>query len=161
MVSTCAFSPSRCHGPIQLSNHNRTATKRRSDIWPSFCSVCSVEAYGKGTMDIGIRLDSMPGHYILVCMCNSPNPPLDGYQFDKTVFGWHGFHAESGKVWRGTNLGQPWQTGDIIRLSLDCDRHTLTGRHERTGTTQTLADVTGDLYLYISLYHADHQVTIL
>ena len=102
----------------------------------------------------------MPNSCVMIFLCGSTDPELDTYQRDNTAHGWYGpgTHTEN---WRGTELGQPWQTGDIIRLSVDCDRRTLTGRHERTGATQTLTNVTGDLYLYVSLASPGHQVTIL
>ena len=153
MVTTrvCRFDPTRCHGDIQLSNNNMTARKTQgTGCWGS---VCGADMYRSGTVEIGIRLDIIPDSNIIIFLCNSTNPPLDKCPQDNTAHGWYG--------WGSTQLGQPWQTGDIIRLSLDCDHHTLTGRHERTGATQTLADVTGDLYLYVSLYSTGHQVTIL
>ena len=122
--------------------------------------MCGADIYRGGTVEIGIRLDNMPNTNVMIFLCSSTNSKLDMYQQDNTAHGWYGCDNSVGN-WRGTQLGQPWQTGDIIRLSLDCDCHTLTGRHERTGATQTLADVTGDLYLYISLFSTGHQVTIL
>ena len=152
------FNPSRCHGDIQLSNNNMTA--RNTQVSGYWRSVCGADIYRSGTVEIGIRLDNMPDTHVMIFLCNSTNPPLDGWQQDDTPYGWYGNNQNPGR-WHGTALGQPWKTGDIIRLSLDCDRHTLTGRHERTGATQTLSNVTGDLYLYVSLYSPGHQVTIL
>ena len=152
------FNPSRCHGDIQLSNNNMTA--RKTQVVSYWRSVCGADIYRGGTVEIGIRLDNMPNTNVMIFLCSSTNSKLDTYQQDNTAHGWYGPNNSAGN-WRGTQLGQPWQTGDIIRLSLDCDRHTLTGHHERTGATQTLADVTGDLYLYISLFSTGHQVTIL
>ena len=159
MVTTRVFrfDPTRYHGDIQLSNNNMTARKTQRG---SFRSVCGADIYRSGTVEIGIRLDNMPDSEIMVFLCNSTYPVLDVYQQDNTAHGWYGWGSSAGN-WRGTQLGQKWQTGDIIRLSLDCDRHTLTGRHERTGATETLSKVTGDLYLYVGLYSPGLQVTIL
>ena len=159
MVTTrvCRFNPTRCTGDIQLSNNNMTASNTQGSGWHS---VCGVDIYRSGTVEIGIRLDNMPSTHVMIFMCNSTNPKLDTFQQDNTAHGWYGNH-DNATTWRGTQLGQKWQTGDIIRLSLDCDRHTLTGRHERTGATQTLTNVTGDLYLYVCLGSRGHQVTIL
>ena len=152
------FNPSRRHGDIQLSNNNMTA--RSTQGTGDWRSVCGADIYRSGTFEICIRLDNMPDSNVMIFLCSSTNPQLRDYQQDNTAHGWYGYGNSAGN-WRGTQLGQPWQTGDIIRLSLDCDRHTLTGRHERTGTTQTLTNVTGDLYLYVSLTSRGHQVTIL
>ena len=157
-TSVCRFNPSRRHGDIQLSNNNMTAKNTQGiGCWRS---VCGADIYRSGTVEIGIRLDNMPDTNVMIFLRNSTNPPLDGWQQDDTPYGWYGNNQNPGR-WHGAALGQPWKTGDIIRLSLDCDRHTLTGRHERTGATQTLSNVTGDLYLYVCLGSPGHQVTIL
>ena len=159
MVTTrvCRFDRTRCHGDIQLSNNYKTAKKTQDG---NLRSVCGEDIYRSGTFEIGIRLDNMPDSNVIIFLCSSTNPRLDTYQRDNTAHGWYD-SGSSVSTWRGTQLGQKWQTGDIIRLSLDCDRHTLTGRHERTGATKTLSNVTGDLYLYVSLTSPGHQVTIL
>ena len=127
----CRFDPTRCQVGIQLSNNNMTARSTQCINWRS---VCGADIYRSGTVEIGIRLDNMPDHNVMIFLCDSTNPNLDKYQQDNTAHVWYGWGSSTGN-WRGTELGQPWQTGDIIRLSLDCDRHTLTGRHERTGAT--------------------------
>ena len=157
-TSVCRFDPTRCHGDIQLSNNNITARKTQGGR--GWRSVCGADIYRSGTVEIGIRLDNMPDSHVMIFLCNSTNPRLDYSQRNNTAHGWYGCDNSAGN-WRGTQLGQPWQTGDIIRLLLVCDHHTLTGRHERIGATQTLTNVTGDLYLYVSLLSPGHQVTIL
>ena len=156
MVSACAFRPQACRC-IKFSNENMTAAREVSYCYSKFHYVCGCEVYSKGTIDIGIRIESVRRNCdILVGMCNS-------LESDKDTVGWHGTYCQSGKTWRGTFLGQPWEAGDVIRLSLDCDRHTLTGRHERegvTGKTQTLRSVAGGCYLSVHLDMLD-KVTIL
>ena len=155
MVYTCRFDPFRCHGDIRLSSNHMTA-RVMNDGWRS---VCGADIYRSGTVDINVRLDNTPNSDVIICMCRSSSPQLDDYQHDDTAFGWYG-HDHSADYWRGTRLGQPWKTGDIIHLSLDYDRHTLMGRHGRTGATQTLNGVTGELYLCISMRLTGHQLTI-
>ena len=150
-------SPDRRYTSIQLSNNNMTARSSEG----RFRSVCGSDVYRSGFVSIRIRLDHILNGRVFLFMCNSPTPVLDDWkQRDNTAFGWYGSDA-SPRNYRGTSLGQQWQDGDIIHLSLDCDRHTLTGRHERTGTTETLSGVTGDLYLLVVLTDADNQVTVL
>ena len=150
-------SPDRRHAGIELSNNNMTA--RSSD--GNWRSVCGSDVYRSGVVNTRICLDHISNGGVFLFMCNSPTPVLDNWkQRDNTAFGWYGGDA-SPRNYRGTSLGQEWQDGDVIHLSLDCDCHALTGRHERTGTTQTLSGVTGDLYLLVSLSGADTQVTIL
>ena len=150
-------SPGRRHTAIQLSNNNMTARTSGGN----FVSVCGSDVYRSGVINIRIRLDHILNGRVFLFMCNSPTPVLDNWnQQNNTAFGWFGGDTDT-RNYRGTTLGQQWKDGDVIHLSLDCDRHTLTGRHERTGTTQTLSGVTGDLYLLVSLSGADNQVTIL
>ena len=151
------FDPARCDSNIELSNHRMTA--RSVDV-TDFRSVCGSAVYQSGTIDIRIRLDNMSSSSVMIFMCNSHSPSLTGYQMGRSAFGWYGKDAKP-RNYGGTALGQPWQAGDVIHLSLDCDRHTLTGQHGRTATTETLSGVTGDLYLYVSLFSAGQQVSIL
>ena len=153
------FDPSRHHGDVKLLNNNMTA--RTNANVNHFQSVCGSDVYRSGAVDIRVRLDNIQNGEIMVFMCNSPSPVLNSFQADRTGFGWYGASGGTDSRFHGGSLGQKWQDGDVIHLSLDCDRHTLTGRHERTGTTETLSGVTGDLYLYVSLLYSGCQVTIL
>ncbi|XP_065188591.1 E3 ubiquitin-protein ligase TRIM45-like [Sycon ciliatum] len=155
------FDPSQCHADLALSNNNRTVTRgaASSGAWRS---VCGVRKWSSGKHEIYLRLDRITAGKVhhMFFLCNPQRPLLEGYQRGKTTsFGWYS-HSGGGN-WTGTVLGQPWQAGDVIQMSLDCDNHTLVGRHERTGATETLTNVTGELYLYISLYNSGDQVTIL
>ena len=65
---------------------------------------------------------------------------------ERQFLGWYsnrGFQANS--VGNNTSLGQGWQDGDIIALRLDCDQHTLTGTHQRSGQSETIAVPRGKL----------------
>ena len=152
------FESVRCHGDLSISDGGHTVVRSAiSDSWRSACTspVCgSVNA-------VKVRIDTIGSPpTIFICACNSANPTLDTYHQDMSeVFGWYGYTA--GKYCNGGALGQPWQSGDVIHLTLDQDQHTLTGRHERTGETETLTNVTGELYWYVSLYCKNQQVTIL
>ncbi|XP_065189402.1 E3 ubiquitin-protein ligase TRIM9-like [Sycon ciliatum] len=156
------FDPSQCHADLALSNNNRTVTRGATSngYWRS---VCGVRKWSSGKHEISLRLDRITAGKVnhMFFLCNAQRPRLDTYQNGKTsLFGWYSHYASSGD-WTGSALGQPWQAGDVIQMSLDCDNHTLVGRHERTGTTETLTNVTGELYLYLSLLYSGDQVTIL
>ena len=150
------FNPSRAHPAIQLSNGKKTAR----NVKGGWQSVCGKDAYTSGDVNIRIRLDHVVNGHMMLFMCNSSTPLLNNFQRDNTAFGWYGQDIRP-RNHRGTKLGHPWQDGDVIHLSLDCARHTLTGRHERTDTAESLFGVTGDLYLYVALYESGNQVTIL
>ncbi|XP_065189412.1 E3 ubiquitin-protein ligase TRIM45-like [Sycon ciliatum] len=157
------FDPGQCHADLALSNNNRTVT-RGAAASGNWRSVCGVRKWSSGKHEISLRLDRITAGKVhhMFFLCNPQRPLLDGYQRGKTTsFGWYGYSTGDGGDWTGSALGQRWQAGDVIHMSLDCDNHTLVGRHERTGATQTLSNVTGELYLYISLYSSGDQVTIL
>ena len=89
MASACAFSPSRCHGHIQLSNNNMTV--KRTGYY-----VCSFEVYSKGTVDIGMHFDSAPpGHDILIGLCSSPWS-LPMFYDGNSIIGWRSRNKEHG-----------------------------------------------------------------
>ncbi|XP_065189414.1 E3 ubiquitin-protein ligase TRIM45-like [Sycon ciliatum] len=156
------FDPSQCHADLVLSNNNRTVT-RGAACNKQLRSVCGIRKWSSGKHEICLRLDRITAGKVhhMFFLCNAQHPRLDDWQTGKTTsFGWYS-NRTSGGDWTGSALGQPWRAGDVIRMSLDCDNHTLVGRHGRTRATETLYKVTGELYLYISLYSSGDQVTIL
>ncbi|XP_065191817.1 E3 ubiquitin-protein ligase TRIM71-like [Sycon ciliatum] len=155
IVDPVLFDPWRCHANLALSNNGRTVTHdgpvgKRS-------AVCGLRRWRRGKYEMSIRLDKCAPHSadayeIFLGVLNIPDPILTGYY---STFAWNNSNSNGGL------LGQPWQAGDVIHMSLDCERHTLVGRHERTGATDTKKNVAGELYLYVSLKHHRNQVTIL
>ena len=107
-----------------------------------------------------VRIDRTGNGSILLSACSSSAPKLDTHQQDNSqCYGWYGYCSIP--IHTGTALGQPWHTGDVIQLTVDHDHHTLTGYHERTGVTETIQNVTGDLYWMVSLCRIEDQVTLL
>ncbi|XP_065180088.1 E3 ubiquitin-protein ligase TRIM71-like [Sycon ciliatum] len=157
------FNPGQCHADLALSNNYRTVTRGATSTG-NWRSVCGVKKWSSGKHEISLRLDRITAGDVrqLFFFCNAQYPRLDTFHNGETAsFGWFS-HDTSGYVhWTGSALGQPWRAGDVIHMTLDCDNHTLVGRHERTGATETLTNLTGELYLYISLKFSGDQVTIL
>ena len=153
------FESVMCHGDLSLSDDGRTLVYSPG-IESGYRSACTSPVCG-GVKEVRVRIDNTGSTpYMFICACNSANPTLSNYHQNMSeVFGWYG--PRVGKYCNGGALGQPWQNGDVIHLTLDQDKHTLTGRHERTGVTETLTDVTGELYWYVSLSRENQQVTIL
>eukprot|EP00117_Sycon_ciliatum_P047484 scpid70439/ scgid33919/ E3 ubiquitin-protein ligase TRIM56; RING finger protein 109; Tripartite motif-containing protein 56 len=148
------FDPERCHANLVLSNNSRTV--RHDGPVVNWAAVCGVRQWRAGKHEVSIRIDKCAAdptnssYYLGVL--NSQKPLLESYY---TRFSWNNSNSNGGL------LGQPWQAGDVIHISLDCDNHTLVGRHERTGAVDTKRNVSGVLYIYISLQHPRNQVTIL
>ena len=150
------FESTRCHCDLAVSNDGHTLRSTANDFRSGYSSPLR-----GGISELRVRIDEISDSpRFFICACNSAHPRLDNYhQESSEVFGWFGFVA--GTFCNGGALGQPWQNGDVIHLALDQDKHTLTGRHERTGVTETLTNVTGELYWYISCCRKEHQVTVL
>ena len=157
--SKIVFESSKCHADLSISNGGHTLVRAGgSDFaWRSACT----SPLRDGVSELGIRIDEIGRHpYMFLCAGKSASLSLDNYHTNKSeVFGWYGYDA--GNHCNGAALGQPWQNGDVVYLTLDQDKHTLTGHHERTGVTETLTDVTGELCWYVSLDDYRQQVTIL
>ncbi|XP_065186058.1 E3 ubiquitin-protein ligase TRIM71-like [Sycon ciliatum] len=150
------FDNSRCGSGLKITNDGRTLSKTGSGH-RSACTTPMVTDTGSSTLKV--RIDKTQHGNIFLSACSSSNPNLKHHQQDKTqCFGWHG--AGASEYHTGTALGQPWQTGDIIQLTVDHDRHTLTGRHERTGAVETIPNVTGNLYWIVALANWSDQVSI-
>ena len=159
VVKSPGFDPARCHADLKLTNDMRTVTHSSHR---GYRSVCGVELFTSGQVSVDMRLDVLPSKptEIFICACMSPQPRLDGYHCnEQEIFGWYGRCA--GNYWYGKDLGQPWKPADVITLTLDLDKHTLTGHHHRTGKTSVLNISTGHFYWYVSLWQNGQQVSIV
>eukprot|EP00117_Sycon_ciliatum_P021058 scpid109188/ scgid18579/ len=150
-----------CHRDLQISPYNRTVENVR-EIQPNNLACASV--YGtmkltEGKHEIAIQIDQLgsldgwPGSHN--CVVGFANKERLGLEAERSDFAW---------ISDGSGLGQPWKARDVINLLLDCDEHTLVGRHKRdevTGGPATKTDVKGDLWLYISSYAEGDKFTIL
>ena len=156
------FDATRCHKGILLSQNGRTALyNNRQGGWSG---VCGANVTALTPIQIRIRLDRLPSSGIYVGFSNAPTPLLDGVKPDQAMYGWNGRLTDLQSYCHGGKLGQPWQEGDIIELTLDCSKHTLTGVHERQGTataSERLMQVEGRLYLLVKMICEGQQVTIL
>eukprot|EP00117_Sycon_ciliatum_P031663 scpid45205/ scgid24721/ len=160
IAQQAVFDHQRCDPGLVVSNYNRTIT--HSD--PSGGTRCAsgMLKWRAGRHDVDIRIDRLTKGSVhhLFSVCNNHEDPTGDFQTDG-IYGWYGNSRDMISESTGTALGQPWRVGDIIHLSVDCDKHTLYGRHVRTGAEQTLTDVRGDLCLFVSLSCYKDQVTIL
>ena len=159
------FNPAKCHPDITIDD-DITATVTAGEI--SDPCVLGATSYTTGQHDIRIRLDDVRNcSGIVIGMTSNTDPPLDGYTDSPGLSGWIGddtghFIPTSYDNWqRGGDIGQHWQNGDILHLYLDCQRHTLSAHHERTGMTHTIHDVIGELRLFVSLYRSGQKVSII
>ena len=150
------FDTSRCGSSLRITNDGRTLSTTGGS-WLSACTTPMVTDTGSSTLKVTI--DKTDHGNMFLSACSSSNPNLEHYQQHKTqCFGWYG--PSAGNQHTGTALGQRWQTGDIIYLTVDHDRRTLTGRHERTGATETIPNITGNLYWIVALANRGDQVSI-
>ncbi|XP_065177025.1 E3 ubiquitin-protein ligase TRIM45-like [Sycon ciliatum] len=145
------FDTDACNTGLALSNNGRTV---KNPGMQRNASVYGLGRWSTGKYDISIRLDIVgpaSSNYLLG-MCNEKEPDLKGWY---RRYAWERSGTKSG------SLGQPWRSGDVIHMSLDCDNQTLVARHDRTGAVDTKTDVTGEIYLYFCTYCAGDQITIL
>ena len=158
-----SFNPAKCHADITLSNDNQTAT---AGTVGAQC-VLGATSYTTGQHDIRIRLDDMQDiNYVVIGMTSNTDPPLDEETHSPGLSAWDGdgtrHFIPSSVDWQdGGDVGQEWENGDILHLHLDCQQHTLSAHHERTGKTHTMYDVTGELRLFVSLWFTGHKVSII
>ena len=112
---------------------------------------CLLGATGYTTCqhDIRIRVDDVQEYCIIVIgMSSNTDLPLDKDSHSPGLSAWDGddtYHIipSGGELLDGSDVGQCWKNGDILHLHLDCQQHTLSAHHERTGKTHTSHDVIG------------------
>ena len=115
-----------------------------------------------GSSTLKVRIDKTRDGNIFLSGWSSgtSSPNLNYFRQDQAqCFGWYGYTAHNYHT--GIALGQPWQTGDITHLTLDHGRHTLIGRHERTGAMETIRSVTGSLYWIVTLHNSGDEITLV
>ncbi|XP_065185894.1 uncharacterized protein LOC135816691 [Sycon ciliatum] len=159
-VTSKTFDGNRCGSRVNITNDGRSLSKTSGTggFWSYALTAPMVT--GSGSSTLKVTIDKTASGNIFLSACSSSNPKLEDCQQDKAqCFGWYG--ASAAGYHTGKALGQPWQTGDIIHLTVDHDRHTLTGRHERTGATETIPNVTGNLYWIVALYDPGDKITLV
>ena len=159
------FNPAKCHPDITLDDDNRTATFTAKE--GSEPCVLGATSYTTGQHDIRIRVDDMQGWSgIVIGMTSNTDPPLDKYRHSPGLSAWIDWGTShlipsSVDLQDGGDVGQDWENGDILHLHLDCQQHTLSAHHERTGKTHTIHDVIGELRLFVYLFRNGHKVSII
>ena len=157
--ATPKFDGDWCGSRLNITNDGHSLNMTGAGgSYRSACTTPMVTDTGSSTLKV--MIDKTAIGSIFLSACSSSNPSLEHCQQDKAqCFGWKGFAVNN--CHNGRALGQRWQTGDIIHLTVDHDRHTLTGRHERTGVTETIPNITGTLYWIVSLCHEGDEITLV
>ena len=158
------FNPEKCHPNITLDNDKRTASVTAEE--DSYRCVLGATIHTTGQHDIRIRLDDMQDYSdVVIGMTSNTEPPLDECKHRPGLSAWCGWqkyqYIPTGVSVFGGDVGQPWKTGDILHLHLDCQQHTLSLHHERTGKTHTINHVRGELRLFVCLYWSKTKVSII
>ena len=161
-----ALDPAMCHHSLVLSNNNQTVRKKKTGQ-NGFACVLGTDRYVTGQHDINIRLTEIqPDSHGVIGVTSHEEPPLNSQSHEPGLAAWHTritfyFDDTSGDWDANIAVGQPWRSGDVINLHLDCDQHTAMLTHQRTGKFHTASNVTGTLRLFLSLYHKNEQFTII
>ncbi|XP_065176345.1 E3 ubiquitin-protein ligase TRIM71-like [Sycon ciliatum] len=160
LLTTQTFDDAgRCSSDLGISNEGRSlAITGTASRWASGCTAPMIAETGTSTLKVKINKTRSGNIFLSACSSSSPN--LAGYQQDTAqCFGWFGLKAEGHHTGKG--LGQPWQSGDVIRLTVDHDRHTLIGKHERTGVSEMITNVTTKLYWIAALAERSDKITLM
>ena len=165
-VQAGEFFHANHHPGVALTNLSRTA-KVVSNSSFGMC-VLGANRYDAGEHDIRIRLHNVREDTVSLAwigMTNNPRPLLEFLVEDPGLSAWNWRLPRqimsNGVLVNNVDVGQPWQSGDVLRLNLDCDSQTLCIHHERTGKSHTINNVTGPQRLFISMTHRNTAVSIL
>ena len=156
------FDPAKCHQSLLLSRNNLTAEK----VAGGYGCVLGTGQYTTGQHNINIKLEEVnSGTGAVIGVTKSKKPALDMMVHTPGLTAWHfkvNFHYPVDSVaWNNsTDVGQPWRSGDVISLHLDCDQHTVTLTHQRSGKSHAATNVTGTLRLYACLSKEKERLTI-
>ena len=156
------FDPAKCHQSLVLSRNNLTV-ENASGGWGC---VLGTRRYTTGQHNINIKLEEVHSNTgAMIGFTNNEDPPLNSQIHSPGLTAWHGrakYYCSngSGKMNTTTDVGQPWQSGDVISFHLDCDQHTVTLTHQRSGKFHTATNFTGTQRLYVYLNYSKDQLTI-
>ena len=157
------FDPAKCHQSLVLSRNNLTVEKP-SNGWGC---VMGNRRYTSGQHNISIKLEEVhpSGTNAVIGVTNNEEPPLSQQIHGPGLTAWSfrltSYYRSGSGVWDGSiDVGQPWKPGDVISLHLDCEQHTVTLTHRRSGKSYTASYVTGILRLYVSLSYEKQRLTI-
>ena len=131
-------------------------------------SLLGSKVYVTGEHDIRVMLhtDGDPdGRGTMIGMINDINRKVGTLDCPKPgVKAWNSkyksFVFANGCIRPNRDLGQPWRSGDIVHLHLDCEKHTLCARHERTGKIDTIENVVEPQRLYVGVTERGTKVRI-
>ena len=158
------FDPAKCHKSLVLSRNNLTVEK--ASAGDTYSCVLGTRRYTTGQHDINIKLEEVHSDTgDVIGFTNHEDPPLDSQLHSPGLTAWHCrstyyFSSESDRWKYPTDVGKPWKSGDVISFHLDCDQHTVTVTHQRSGKSHTVSNVTGTLRLYASVCYGKEQLTI-
>ena len=149
------FDAEHCHPEITLGNDNRSASVK-DDAEDSTQCVIGSNTYLVGEHEIRIRLDDLTGFGTAwIGMTSIPDPELDQLYTHGGLSAWcvkiPMQILPDGGTLANESCGNPWITGDVIALHLDCENHTLRAQHLRSGATHTIHNVIGPQRLFIAM----------
>ena len=163
------FNEKHCSSYAAFTNQYRTA-KIESFPTHDLPVLRGGNVYAIGEHDIRIRLHIDGGPYydhgVLIGMINAIDPnDVSSDCYKPRVTAWNSsfktcLHPE-GDFQSNRDLGQPWRSGDIVHLHLDCEKHTLCARHERTGKIDTIENVVEPQRLVVSIGEKGTMVEIV
>ena len=123
-----------------------------------FDAICALghNIYNEGQNDIRIKMINIsPLRTVIIGITTNTAPPLEEFTgaHSPGLSGWYSdcprHVAKNGNVINGIDVGQPWVSGDVVRVHLDCTMRRLRLIHERTGRGHTVENVTGPHQLFI------------
>eukprot|EP00117_Sycon_ciliatum_P001738 scpid75095/ scgid7271/ E3 ubiquitin-protein ligase TRIM56; Tripartite motif-containing protein 56 len=158
-----SFNVRRLSSRLDVSDNAHCVCNRAGEYGAAF-----VRHTLNGPVDqLRVRVDRTKVGEVYVCLGTVTDARIDldmdvalhSSREMKPCFGWNGFsscdHTE------GAWPSQKWRSGDEIQFILDRKQCTLTSRHERTGTVETIKNVAGNLIWFVTLRDAGDQITLL
>ncbi|XP_065185807.1 transcription intermediary factor 1-beta-like [Sycon ciliatum] len=121
---------------FSLSSDGHEASHSGEENW---LTISTLGSYCHGVVECSVQVSHEDDEFFLGVVEESCEP-LEECTPERPFLGWCNYiDNEDYSVGNNAKLGQPWQDGDIIALRLDCDQHTLTGTHQRSGQSETIA----------------------
>ncbi|XP_065186020.1 E3 ubiquitin-protein ligase TRIM33-like [Sycon ciliatum] len=145
------FDPISCEpAKFSLSSDGREVS--HTDVY-TLDTISTLGSYCHGVVECSAQISRLVTGVSLGVVKESctTHAPCTG---ERPFLGWYCYtNYQEYSAGNNTSLGQVWQDDDIIALRLDCDQHTLTGTHQRSGQSETIAVPSGKLCFAAEMGH--------
>ena len=152
------FDRAWCQKENTLSSDKMTITHTGQDcVWSS---VLGSQGVRQGQHSWRVKVDLSYSRHVFVGVAEKDN--LKDVDIYYQAYSWFGYNGQKWVMGPTTDSISAFQIGDILRLNLNCDEHTLRITNQRSGETATVDNLpASELFPYFATYHTNDSLSLV